>query len=346
MKMMKKKKIIIVVLGVLILSVGIGIFVSYQEKVKAEEAKQEELQKLNAEMNTVQKELNSFYTDDSKEFIKDNITLDQIDKLTKKKSFENAEIDSEIKTVKKMIVLRGEVATLLDDKQALSGTADIEKAEQLARGLKIDKEAFVNEQFKVINEAKAQEKQIQIATDKVNQLFTTADKKEVKSEVTWDNYVAVKNEVDKIKQSKSKSELMSYLVKVSDELKKQDEEKVKKEAEQKQQQQNSQVKSNSSQPKNSASSDSGGKARNYQSNNSASSSSSGNSGNTSSNPSSSGNAKTPKSSDGGSSSNRSSSSGNSSSSSSGSKNYDTSKEGINDTTKNQNGGTDISWGWD
>ncbi len=347
MKMTKKNKIIIVVLSVLILSVGIGIFVSYQEK--AEEAKQEELQKLNAEMDAVQKELDSFYTDTSKEFIKGDVTLDRIDNLAKKKTFESEEIDSEIQTVRKMVVLRDEVATLLDDKQALSETVDIEKAEKQAKELRTEKEAFVNEQFKVINEAKSQKKQIQTAIDKVNQLFTTVEKKDVKNDVTWDIYNIAENEVGKIKQEKAKNELTTHLAKVLDKLKKQDEEKAKKEAEQKQQQevqqqQNNVSKNNSSQ---SNSYSGNGNERKSQSNNSASSSSRSNENSGSS--SSSSNSTTPKKNNSGnSSSNRSSNSSGSSSPSGGSsQNNSGGTKSNNGTVENPNsGGTSIFEGWD
>lgn len=47
----------------------------------------------------------------------------------------------------------------------------------------------------------------------VNSLYTTAERKEIKANTTWDNYNMPKSSVNKVKQDKSKKDLTDGLKK-------------------------------------------------------------------------------------------------------------------------------------
>ncbi|EAC3775848.1 hypothetical protein JH63_14810 [Listeria monocytogenes] len=231
--MEKKRKVVIgvsILTGLLILGVGMLGFHHYSVKA-AEEEKQEKIitmqKELKAAIQKNQKTVDGFYTNAQKEDIKADLKQDAIDQMNKQiKTFEGKEIPSDtgakLNTLimdnayaGNMLAIRNQAKALLDEQGALVTNADITSVEYKLKELKEIKPTFVAQQTKVVENAKNQANEIKTATAKVNQLFTSDKKTEVKQAVTRDTYNQAKDAVNKIKQKQAKDALSKNLASVN-----------------------------------------------------------------------------------------------------------------------------------
>lgn len=379
----KKRKIIVgvsIAVGLVILGGGALGFHNYN--VKAEEKAMTVKQNKN-KVKALQEEVNKFYTNPKKEDIVEDAKKDDVKELLEKalklpKDLDNAKelqtLTTDINDLRKMVYARDKVMSLLDDQKALVSGANIQLAQEDIDRLKTIKPIFVEEQQKVIDEANNQKKVIDEATTKVNNLFTTEQKTEVKKEVTRDTYNVAKEAVNKIKQKQAKEELLKNLDTVNKSLTEKEKKEKQVAAEKAVQNETSKpAESTKSADSNSSSNESNSSSNKSSNNNSGGDRSSGSStpknpvtdgkqssgdngntkssgGNKSTNKSSGGSGTTKssggsnKSSGGNSSKQSGGNSGNKSNNNGGDKsNYDYDKK--SDTEKNVNGGTNDYWGW-
>ncbi|MBC1490159.1 hypothetical protein HCJ52_14105 [Listeria sp. FSL L7-1485] len=369
----KKRKIIIgVSIAISLVILGGGALGFHHYSVKAEEKEQAQQEK--NEIEAVQKEINSHFSNAKKENLAANVTKEDLFTLSDKiqELPISPEYNKELDTIGKdfwalqnMYLARKSVDELLDDHQVLVSGANIEMAQTDVDILKDKKPVFAEEQQKIINEAKSQEKVIKEAQEKVNAFFEDVNKATIKSNVSRDTYNAAKEAVSKIKNKDIQANLTKELDKVNAYLtKKETAEKEKQETAYEQAAEKAQANENNNATSNKESNQSGqSNNSSYNGGNSSSSQKSSGSSSSKSYSSSSGssnsgstNKASSSTSKGNSSSNNSSGSSFSGNSNSGSKpsansgsnnktDYNTNDEGINGTSENQNGGSDISWGW-
>ncbi|MBC2136171.1 hypothetical protein HCA93_07640 [Listeria innocua] len=237
----KKRKFIIgvsIAIGLVIL-VG-GALGFHYHSVKAEEKKQAEAQqaqtkKLQQTIQTYQKEVNAWYTDDKKEGLQKATTEKEITSMESKlKKLEGKEMSvgtaaklntlvMDVGYARSMLDAQTKVVSLFDGTGALVENAQLEAAEKAVNQLKETKPAFVKAQQKRLTEAKKQVKTIEEATKAVNALYTNNKRETVQSNVTQANYTTAKTKVASIKQAKAKKTLSDALVKVEAVLQKQKE---------------------------------------------------------------------------------------------------------------------------
>ncbi|WP_312473494.1 toxin Cry1Ac domain D-VI-related protein [Neobacillus sp.] len=222
---MKKKKFWLVLLTAVI-AIGVSSGFAYSQKVEAEKARIEVKQKEIETINRIQSKINKLFKDDQKEFLAEDITQDNFDVIQsslkdqegKEFEIENAgKLNTAIMDfgyAQNMFELQNLVNNLLDDKGAVVENATFDAVDKKVEELKDIKPKFVAEQQKIIDEEKQQVKQIKEATEKVNQMFASAEQKEIKSDVSRDGYNQVKEEINKIKQEKAKTDLSEALNKV------------------------------------------------------------------------------------------------------------------------------------
>ncbi|MBC2251137.1 hypothetical protein HCB49_14170 [Listeria sp. FSL L7-0123] len=348
--MEKKRKIIIgVSLAVAVVILGGGALGFHNYSVKADQ-KEMALKQSNSEVKALQEEINKYFTNSKKENIVASFKKEDVKVLLEKakklpKDLDNAKamqtITTDIDDLMKMVYAREKVASLLDDQQVLVAGANIQLAQADVDRLKTKKPVFAEEQQKVIDEANNQKKIIDEATAKVNQLFTSDQKTDVKSGTTREAYNQAKENVSKIKQSLAKENLNKYLDKVSAYVT---------EEESKSADVNQNRTSGSS---NKSTSSSDKVVENEASNSNSSNYSTGSKSNSSSSEKSSKNDSTNKSVSGGTSSGNNKNSGGSTGSSSEKSNGNNSSKPsgnvnpgkINKVTENENGGTDEYFGW-
>lgn len=336
-----------VAVGVLMLGGAVLGFHNYS--VKADQ-KEMALKQSNSEVKALQEEINKCFTNSKKENIVASFKKEDVKVLLEKakklpKNMDNAKaiqtITTDIDDLMKMVYAREKVASLLDDQQVLVAGANIQLAQADVDRLKTKKPVFAEEQQKVIDEANNQKKIIDEATAKVNQLFTSDQKTDVKSGTTREAYNQAKENVSKIKQSLAKENLNKYLDKVSAYVT---------EEESKSADVNQNRTSGSS---NKSTSSSDKVVENEASNSNSSNYSTGSKSNSSSSEKSSKNDSTNKSVSGGTSSGNNKNSGGSTGSSSEKSNGNNSSKPsgnvnpgkINKVTENENGGTDEYFGW-
>lgn len=227
-----------IAIGLVIL--GGGALGFHYHSVKAEEKKQAEAQqaqtkKLQQTIQTYQKEVNAWYTDDKKEGLQKATTEKEITSMESQlKKLEGKEMS--VKTAEKLNTLvmdvgyarsmldaQTKVDSLFDKSGALVENAQLEVAEKAVNQLKETKPAFVKAQQKRLTEAKNQVKTIEEATKAVNALYTNNKRETVQSNVTQANYTTAKTKVASIKQAKAKKTLSDALAKVEAVLQKQKE---------------------------------------------------------------------------------------------------------------------------
>ncbi|MBC2184486.1 hypothetical protein HCB33_14085 [Listeria sp. FSL L7-0233] len=348
--MEKKRKIIIgVSLAVAVVILGGGALGFHNYSVKADQ-KEMALKQSNSEVKALQEEINKCFTNSKKENIVASFKKEDVKVLLEKakklpKNLDNAKaiqtITTDIDDLMKMVYAREKVASLLDDQQALAASANIQLAQADVDRLKTKKPVFAEEQQKVIDEANNQKKIIDEATAKVNQLFTSDQKTDVKSGTTREAYNQAKENVSKIKQSLAKENLNKYLDKVSAYVTEEESKSA----------DVNQNRTSGSSNKSTGSSDK--VVENEASNSNSSNYSTRSKSNSSSSEKSSKNDSTNKSVSGGTSSGNNKSSGGSTGSSSEKSNGNNSSKPsgnvnpgkINKVTENENGGTDEYFGW-
>ncbi|EIA3997727.1 hypothetical protein K7G10_002983 [Listeria monocytogenes] len=375
MKKSTKKIGWLIAAGIIILAgIGWGVFSYTAEQKEQAEKKEEEKQ-----VAKLEKQVNDLYQDEDKEMLKTAISEKDIQAAEKSldafkgKTLVTASIEQDIAQITKdwsnadyMYTYRVQVEKLLDPNRVLREDADLAQVATQRKALleNTKKEAFTKSFDPIVEEATAQQNQIDVANQQVTALYSNFDKKEVKKGLTRATYNQAKASVDKIKQAKAKQTLTANLKPADDSLKAAEakaKEAAKVAAAQEasvSQEAASNDSSTEANTSNGASSGTNNSGSSGSSNNSGSSSSSGGSSQKSASGSTKGSS-SAKSSGGSASSKGSASSGKSSSgsSSSGSKSngskggnnpktdYNTKEEGINGSTGNQNGGTDTSWGW-
>ncbi|EBF5150740.1 hypothetical protein FH008_06075 [Listeria monocytogenes] len=236
----KRKWIIGVSIAIGLVILGGGALGFHYHSVKAEEKKQAEAQqaqskKLQQTIQTYQKEVNTWYTDDKKEGLQKTTTEKEITSMESKlKKLEGKEmsVDTAAKLntlvmdvgyARSMFDAQTKVDSLFDKSGALVENAQLEAAEKAVNKLKETKPAFVKAQQKRLTEAKNQVKTIEEATKAVNALYTNDKRETVQSNVTQANYTTAKTKVASIKQAKAKKTLSDALAKVEAVLQKQKE---------------------------------------------------------------------------------------------------------------------------
>jgi hypothetical protein len=368
---MAKKKWMIGI-GVALIVVGGYGFTQYQTYAKAEEEKQAlqvKQEKIDKKVTSYEKEAVSFYLNNNKELLAQDVTIEDVEALKRKlqlvekqemrakteKKWNTATVDTI--NAGKMIVLREKVNQLVDKNGALTEKANVADAEKQAKDLKEIKPVFYAAQNKKIQEAKRQQMQITKAKQAVDALFTDATRKNIKPNVKRDQFQAALNEKNKVKQPKAKQMLIQDLNRVENYLINQEKQAAAQQAQEVEQSKNEdrtevgnkeQDNSQKATSKSKSPSDKsmqGEKPNNYSSSSKKSHSSTPGSSYTAPNSSKQGSSS---STSGKSSAEKSSGTNkgtNDTHSSTDKDSYDTSEEGINGTTENQNGGTDISWGW-
>ncbi|OFH68324.1 toxin Cry1Ac domain D-VI-related protein [Listeria monocytogenes] len=298
-------------------SIGWGVNSYAKEKEEQQQITEQEKQ-----IDDVAKKVDALYLDDTKEFLAKDISKDKIEEvdkalqalkdekiLTKKITREIKEVASEWAYAEYMYDYQLSVERLLDTNGILREDANIQQVEELRKDLvdNTKKENFAKSFDPILKEALAQQTQITEATKQVNSLYTTAERKEIKANITWDNYNMAKASVGKVKQEKSKKDLTGGLKKAQDYLKAQDAEReAKAEATAKKEQASKDIAGNSN--NNSSSSSNNNNATSSSGSSDSNTSGNSNSSSSKSSPSSSGSSKS-------SSSSSSKSSGSSSSSS-------------------------------
>lgn len=230
LEMIKKYKI--AVIGV---SVVFGIFVLFiASQVKAaneaEELAANQAETL-AEVEAIAAEVDTLYTDDTKSMLAEDVTMEQLttieDKIAVISEDEYLTTESqalldetalELSYTKQMVDLRDSATALLKDGILVQG-ADIAAVELKATELNPIKPEFVASIMPTINEAKAQQEAIKVATDLVNGLFKAEDRKEIREDVKRSEYNEAKDAVAKVKDPTIKKELEDALVPVDEFLK-------------------------------------------------------------------------------------------------------------------------------
>ncbi|MBC1618003.1 hypothetical protein HB904_17635 [Listeria booriae] len=251
--MNKKRKIVVVscIAAAVVLSGATGWFVHQnaqaQEESKVEAQKEAQIEKDFVKVAAIQTKINLLYKDSKKEFLASNVSLKDIDEVQAElKKLEghsfDAKVGEKINTAvmdtgyaQNMVLLEMAANKLLDEKGALVKDADIEAAKKRANELKGFKPAFTALQEQKINNAVSQKKAIQVASLKVDQLFTTTDKTTVKPGVSRTAYNETKKQVDVIKQEAARTTLQKELNKVNAYLLDQEHQQIAKQEEAKQQ---------------------------------------------------------------------------------------------------------------
>ncbi|MBC1353671.1 hypothetical protein HB837_14625 [Listeria innocua] len=236
----KRKWIIGVSIAIGLVILGGGALGFHYHSVKAEEkkqaeAKQAQSEKLQQTIQTYQKEVNAWYTDDKKEGLQKTTTEKEITAMEsqlKKLEGKEMSVDTAAKLntlvmdvgyARSMFDAQTKVDSLFDKSGALVENAQLESAEKAVNQLKETKPAFVKAQQKRLTEAKNQAKTIEEATKAVNALYTNDKRETVQSNVTQANYTTAKTKVASIKQAKAKKTLSDALAKVETVLQKQKE---------------------------------------------------------------------------------------------------------------------------
>ncbi|EAE9169122.1 toxin Cry1Ac domain D-VI-related protein [Listeria monocytogenes] len=378
MKKSTKKTGWLIAIGVIVLAgIGWGVFTYTADQKEQAEKKEQEKQVMKLE-----KQVNDLYQDTDKEMLKTGISEKDIQAAEKSldafkgKTVVTVAIKQDVAQITKdwsnadyMYTYRLQVEKLLDPNKVLREDADLAQVATQRKDLleNTKKEAFAKSFDPIVEEATAQQNQIDVANQQVTALYSNFDKKEVKKGLTRVTYNQAKASVDKIKQAKAKQTLTTNLKPADDALKAADKQAAEAKAKEptkvaaaQEASASQEAASNEANTEASTSSGANNSGSSGSSSNSGSSSSSGGSSQKSASGSTKGSSGSSAKSSGGSASSKgSASSGKSSSgsSSSGSKSngskggnnpktdYNTKEEGINGSTGNQNGGTDTSWGW-
>lgn len=227
---MTKKKVWMVLLTAIV-GIGAGSGITYSQKVKAEEMARIEVKQKQMEIvDWIQKDVKELYKDNPKELLAEDITQEKIDAIQKSlKELEGEKFDidnagrlntaiMDLGYATNMFELQHLVKGLLNEQGAVVENETLDEVDKKIEQLKDIKPKFVEVQQQIVDDVKHQLKQIQEATVKVNQLFTDAEQKEVKSDVTRDGYNLAKEEIEKIKQQKAKTDLSYVLEKVDQHL--------------------------------------------------------------------------------------------------------------------------------
>ncbi|EGK2526853.1 hypothetical protein AB6L78_002794 [Listeria monocytogenes] len=230
MKKSTKKTGWLIAAGIIILAgIGWGVFSYTAEQKEQAEKKEEEKQ-----VAKLEKQVNDLYQDEDKEMLKTAISEKDIQAAEKSldafkgKTLVTASIEQDIAQITKdwsnadyMYTYRVQVEKLLDPNRVLREDADLAQVATQRKALleNTKKEAFTKSFDPIVEEATAQQNQIDVANQQVTALYSNFDKKEVKKGLTRATYNQAKASVDKIKQAKAKQTLTANLKPADDSLK-------------------------------------------------------------------------------------------------------------------------------
>ncbi|EAK8466142.1 hypothetical protein GPA37_11340 [Listeria monocytogenes] len=230
MKKSTKKTGWLIAIGVIVLAgIGWGIFTYTADQKEQAEKKEQEKQ-----VAKLEKQVNDLYQDTDKEMLKTGISEKDIQAAEKSldafkgKTVVTAAIKQDIAQITKdwsnadyMYTYRVQVEKLLDPNKVLREDANLAQIATQRKDLleNTKKEAFAKSFDPIVEEATAQQNQIDTANQQVTALYSNFDKKEVKKGLTRATYNQAKASVDKIKQAKAKQTLTTNLKPAEDALK-------------------------------------------------------------------------------------------------------------------------------
>lgn len=211
-----KKAVIISIAAVLILAGAAGFTFWKINDIK----EKKELAMLE-DIAGIQATVDSLYVNEQKTNLSENINNNQIQQshnliaeIRNKELSEQASLllekaSADLNAAEEMLELKQSVAQLLDANGAIEEGADIGAQKSRVDVLLTEKPEFAAEMMVFIQEAEAQQNQIQVATKQVEGLFTSADKSTVRETVTQTEINDAKASVATIKQEKMKTSLLS-----------------------------------------------------------------------------------------------------------------------------------------
>lgn len=224
---MKRKKIMIGLFVLMIIGLSTAVYTHLSSKAKAEELRITELDKNNKMIQSYKEMLNSFYSDKAYKQLKDKVVLADAEllynqlKIMEKEALsqtsksELKRLMSEGEVTVKMIKLKESLNQLFDVKGVLVKKAPIAQLEKQLAELKETKTAFVKEQSQKLEQAKQQQRAVDVATKEVAQLF---DGKKVCQDVSRTTYDKVKLLISNIKNIEIKNGLLNRIEKVNTSL--------------------------------------------------------------------------------------------------------------------------------
>ncbi|EAF1158355.1 hypothetical protein CG070_14070 [Listeria monocytogenes] len=230
MKKSTKKTGWLIAIGVIVLAgIGWGVFTYAADQKEQAEKKEQEKQ-----VTKLEKQVDDLYQDTNKEMLKTGISEKDIQAAEKSldafmgKTVVTVAIKQDIAQITKdwsnadyMYTYRMQVEKLLDPNKVLREDANLAQIATQRKDLleNTKKEAFAKSFDPIVEEATAQQNQIDTANQQVTALYSNFDKKEVKKGLTRATYNQAKASVDKIKQAKAKQTLTTNLKPAEDALK-------------------------------------------------------------------------------------------------------------------------------
>ncbi|HAC0982505.1 TPA_asm: hypothetical protein GY030_14685, partial [Listeria monocytogenes] len=228
MKKLSKRATWLVTIGGILVAGGIcwGIY-SYIDS-KNQIADQEK------QVTKLEKQVNDLYQATDKEMLKTAISEKDIQAaeksldafkgealLTPAITKDMAQITKDWSNADYMYTYQMQVEKLLDPNKVLREDANLAQIATQRKDLleNTKKEAFAKSFDPIVEEATAQQNQIDTANQQVTALYSNFDKKEVKKGLTRATYNQAKASVDKIKQAKAKQTLTTNLKPADDALK-------------------------------------------------------------------------------------------------------------------------------
>ncbi|EAC8616810.1 hypothetical protein AK871_14860 [Listeria monocytogenes] len=230
MKKITKKTGWLIAIGMIVLAgIGWGVFTYAADQKEQAEKKEQEKQ-----VAKLEKQVNDLYQDTNKEMLKTAISekdMQAVEKsldafkgevlLTPAITKEMAQITKDWGNADYMYIYQTQVEKLLDPNKVLREDANLAQIATQRKDLleNTKKEAFAKSFDPIVEEATAQQNQIDTANQQVTALYSNFDKKEVKKGLTRATYNQAKASVDKIKQAKAKQTLTTNLKQADDALK-------------------------------------------------------------------------------------------------------------------------------
>lgn len=194
------------------------------------------------QVTKLEKQVNDLYQATDKEMLKTAISEKDIQAaeksldafkgealLTPAITKDMAQITKDWSNADYMYTYQMQVEKLLDPNGVLRADAKLASIEAQRKDLveNTKKEAFAKSFDPIVEEATAQQNQIEVANQQVTALYSNFDKKEVKKGLTRATYNQAKASVDKIKQAQAKQTLTANLKPADEALKKADEKEAK-----------------------------------------------------------------------------------------------------------------------
>lgn len=216
-----KKLIVSSVVVATLLGGGVGGYKAYS---KNNEEKKNSNSTTNIE--TLNSKLDKLYSDENKSILAPLTTIEQVNEITdglKELEGQEFKLDQaqKLNTIlleagyaKEMLNLKNATSKLFDKNGAVVNIIDLAGVQKLASQLKPFKPEFVADHQKLIDQAKKQQSDNQIATNKVNALFTTNARTKIKAGISRSTFKNAKSSVSKVKKTSLRTTLNASLNKV------------------------------------------------------------------------------------------------------------------------------------